>query len=45
VQTRWLRRAVEGDEAHPVEASASGFLDFWQKETTIHLRGYEPTRT
>jgi iron-sulfur cluster repair protein YtfE (RIC family) len=41
VQARWLRRAAEGDEANPVEATARGFLNFWQKETAIHFRKEE----
>ena len=45
VQARQLRRAAEGDEVHPAEATARGFLEFWQNDTAVHLRGYEPTRT
>lgn len=41
VQARRLRRAAERDEAHPAEATARGFLDFWQKETAIHFRKEE----
>jgi hypothetical protein len=38
VHARRLRRAAEGDEPHPVEATARDFLDFWQKDTSIHFR-------
>jgi iron-sulfur cluster repair protein YtfE (RIC family) len=41
VYARRLRRAAEGDEAHPVEATAEDFLNFWQKETAIHFRKEE----
>src|SRR5215208_1459711 len=45
VHARRLRRAAEGDEANSAEFVAKEFLEFWQKETAIHLRSYEPTRT
>ena len=41
VQARQLRRAAEGDEVHPAEATARGFLDFWQNDTAIHFRKEE----
>jgi iron-sulfur cluster repair protein YtfE (RIC family) len=41
VRARRLRRAAEGDEAHPVEATARDFLDFWRKDTAIHFRKEE----
>src|SRR5215211_8379422 len=41
VHARRLRQAAEGDEAHPVEATARGFLDFWQNDTAIHFRKEE----
>jgi hypothetical protein len=41
VQSRRLRRAGEGDEARPTEATARDFLDFWQKDTAIHFRKEE----
>ena len=43
VQARRLRGAAEGDD--PPGKTARDFLDFWQRDTAIHLRGYEPTRT
>ena len=39
VQARRLRRAA--DEAISTEPVAEEFLDFWQKETTIHFRKEE----
>jgi hemerythrin-like domain-containing protein len=39
VQARRLRRAA--DEATSTEPVAEEFLDFWQKETTIHFRKEE----
>ncbi len=45
VYARRLRRAAEGDEAHPAEATAEDFLDFWQKETAVHLNIHEPAPT
>ena len=45
VHARRLRRAAEGDEANSAEFVAKEFLEFWQKETAIHHRSYEPTRT
>ena len=36
-----LRRAADGDEAHPEEATARDFLDLWQKDTAIHFRKEE----
>ncbi len=41
VQARRLRRAADGDEAHPAQKTASGFLDFWQRDTAIHFRKEE----
>jgi hemerythrin-like domain-containing protein len=41
VHARRLRRAAEGDEAHPAEATAEDLLDFWQKKTAIHFRKEE----
>jgi hemerythrin-like domain-containing protein len=41
VHARRLRRATEGDEPHPAEATARDFLDFWQKDTSIHFRKEE----
>ena len=41
VHARRLRRAAEGDEPHPAEATARDFLDFWQKDTSIHFRKEE----
>ena len=41
VYARRLRRAAEGDEARPAEAAAKDFLDFWQKESAVHLRSHE----
>ena len=41
VHARRLRTA-EGDEAHPAEATAKDFLDFWQRDTAIHLNIHEP---
>ena len=37
VHARRLRTAAEGDEAHPAEATAKDFLDFWQRDTAIHF--------
>jgi iron-sulfur cluster repair protein YtfE (RIC family) len=41
VHARRLQGAAEGDEAHPTEAMARGFVDFWQKDTAIHFRKEE----
>jgi hemerythrin-like domain-containing protein len=41
VHARRLRTAAEGDEAHPAEATAKDFLDFWQRYTAIHFRNEE----
>ena len=41
LQARQLRRVTEADS---VEGAVKGFLDFWQKDTTIHLNIHEPAR-
>jgi iron-sulfur cluster repair protein YtfE (RIC family) len=41
VHARRLRRAAEGDDAHPAEVVARDFLDLWQKDTAIHFRKEE----
>ncbi|MEW6636275.1 MAG: hemerythrin domain-containing protein [Actinomycetota bacterium] len=41
VHARRLRRAAEGDEAHPAEKTAREFLDFWQRDTSVHFRKEE----
>jgi ABC-type multidrug transport system fused ATPase/permease subunit len=41
VHARRLRRAAEGDEAQPAEATAKDFLDFCQRDTAIHFRKEE----
>ena len=41
VHARRLRRAAEGDGAHPAGATAKDFLDLWQKDTAIHFRKEE----
>ena len=38
-----LRRAAEGDQAYPADTAARDFLDFWQKDTAVHLPTHEPT--
>jgi len=43
VQARRLRRVAEGDETTSAEVAARDFLDFWQKDTAIHLDVHEPT--
>ncbi len=45
VHARRLRTAAEGDEAHPAEATAKDFLNFWQRDTAIHLNIHEPAPT
>lgn len=42
LQARQLRRVTEADS---VEGAVKGFLDFWQKDTTIHLNIHEPDPT
>ena len=41
VHARRLRRIKEGEEANSLESAAKEFLDFWQKETSIHFRKEE----
>lgn len=41
VHARRLQRAAGGDEEHPVGATAAGFLDFWQRDTSLHFRKEE----
>ena len=40
VHARRLRRAASGEEAGPTEV-ARAFLEFWQKETSVHFRREE----
>jgi hypothetical protein len=39
VHARRLRRAAH--EGYAPEATARDFLDFWQKDTSVHLRSHE----
>jgi iron-sulfur cluster repair protein YtfE (RIC family) len=41
VYARRLHRVQEGEEANSLGSTAKGFLDFWQKETSIHFRKEE----
>jgi hemerythrin-like domain-containing protein len=41
VHARRLHRMQEGEEANSLESAAKEFLDFWQKETSIHFRKEE----
>ena len=41
VHARRLRRIKEGEEANSLESAAKEFLDFWQKEASIHFRKEE----
>ena len=41
VHARQLRRAQKGEEANSAKSAAKEFLDFWQKETSIHFRKEE----
>ena len=41
VHARRLHRAQEGEETNSAESAAKEFLDFWQKETSIHFRKEE----
>lgn len=37
VHARRLRKAAARDEEYPAEKTAREFLDFWQKETSVHF--------
>jgi len=39
VHARRFRRLA--DEGYAPEATARDFLDFWQKDTSVHLRSHE----
>jgi hypothetical protein len=39
VHARRFRRVA--DEGYAPEATARDFLDFWQKDTSVHLRSHE----
>jgi hemerythrin-like domain-containing protein len=41
VHARRLRRAAEGDEITSAESTARDFLDFWQRDTSLHFRKEE----
>jgi iron-sulfur cluster repair protein YtfE (RIC family) len=41
VHARRLRRATEADETDSAESVAKGFLDFWHKDTALHVRKEE----
>lgn len=41
VHARRLRRAQKGEETNSAKSAAKEFLDFWQKETSIHFRKEE----
>jgi iron-sulfur cluster repair protein YtfE (RIC family) len=41
VQARKLRRATEADGADSAEAAVKRFLDFWQRDTSLHFRKEE----
>jgi hemerythrin-like domain-containing protein len=41
VNARRLKEAAEGDEESAVEKTARDFLDFWQKDTSLHFRKEE----
>ena len=41
VHARRLHRAQEGEETNSAESTAKEFLDFWQKEASIHFRKEE----
>src|SRR5215213_10910195 len=41
VHARRLRRVQKGQEANSAKSAAKEFLDFWQKETSIHFRKEE----
>lgn len=41
VQARRLRGAGVGDDAPPVGDAAASFLDFWQRDTSLHFRKEE----
>ena len=41
VHARQLRKAAEGDEAHPAADTAKEFLAYWQAETSTHFREEE----
>jgi iron-sulfur cluster repair protein YtfE (RIC family) len=41
VNARRLKKAAEGDEESAAEKMARDFLDFWQKDTSLHFREEE----
>lgn len=41
VQARRLRKVAAGEGVGPLEEAARVFLEFWQRETSIHLRSHE----
>ncbi len=41
VNARRLKKAAEGEEERATEKTAREFLDFWQKDTSLHFREEE----